>query len=299
MNTGFKWVERRNLWFLVSAVLIGISILSLAVQGLNLGIDFQGGILVRVQFEEPQTTAAVRQGLNAQTVDGVVQQVGDEAQGTEFNLRLPEMSDPDRQAVLDRLAESVGPFEVLSVDNVSPVIGAELRQAALWAVLVATIGMLLYITLRFEWRFALAAVVALIHDVLITLGFYSVFQLTVDVSFVAAVLTVYGYSINDTIIVFDRIRENLNRRRKESLTELLDASVDQVLARSINTSLTTLLAVTAVFLLGGVTIKGLALALMVGIIAGTYSSIFIATPIYSLLTGESDGIRQAAARTRA
>lgn len=293
-------VGKRRLWFAISGLMVVIALGAIIFnqvtlgKALNYGVDFTGGTIADLRFDQPTTTAVVRQALSAEGLgDAVIRQVGEGDR--EFLITIRPVPEAQQQAALAALRDRVGPYEQLSLDLVTPVVGAELRQAALLGVFLASLGMLLYITLRFEWRFGLAAIVALLHDVFLTVGFFALFRLPVDTSFIAAILTVFGYSINDTIIVFDRIRENLGNRRKESLEDLVDRSINQVLTRSINTVFTTLLAITAIYLFGGRTIKDLSLALIVGISFGAYSSIFLASPLYVTIAQW----RRRAAATRA
>lgn len=288
-----KWqlrvVKTDRLWFLISGLLILVALFSLAVRGLNYSIDFRGGILMDLRFEKDVSMADVRGVLNDHGLgDAVIRRAtaGDVAggKGGEFIVTTKSIPDDERRQLFADLEQRLGRFEALSVDHVTPVIGDELKRKAGLGILLAVIGMLVYITIRFEWRFGIAAVIALIHDVLLTVGFFSLLQIPVDTAFVAAILTVFGYSINDTIIIFDRIRENLTIRRKETLGELVDRSLNQVLVRSINTALTTVLAIGAIYVFGGRTTKDLALALIVGIGFGAYSSIFLASPLYVRLS---------------
>lgn len=289
-----KWqlrvMKKDKLWYLISGLLMLVAVISLGVRGLNYSIDFRGGILMDLRFEKDVTMADLRGILNDHGLGGAVIRRAAAAEavaggkGKEFIITTKSIPDGERRQLFADLEQRLGRFETLSVDHVTPVIGDELKRNAGLGILLAVIGMLIYITIRFEWRFGVAAVIALIHDVLLTVGFFSVFQLPVDTSFVAAILTVFGYSINDTIIIFDRIRENLAMRRKETLGELVDRSLNQVLVRSIITSLTTVFAIGAIYVFGGRTTRDLALALMVGIGFGAYSSIFVASPLYVRLT---------------
>jgi preprotein translocase SecF subunit len=211
-------------------------------------------------------------------------------------LRTQTFSDEqEKEAIYEALRTRVGEFEELQSQHVMPVVSQELARNAMLAMLIAAAGILVYVSFRFEWRFGVAAILALVHDALVTLGLFSIFQLAVDMPFVAAILTIMGYSINATIVVFDRIRENLKYRKKERLGELANASISQTLMRCINTSATTLLVVLAVLLFGGRTIQSFMLALLIGVLAGTYSSIFLASPLWLMLRGEIGKMRTAKA----
>ncbi|MBX6350615.1 MAG: protein translocase subunit SecF [Clostridia bacterium] len=279
----FPFMRWRRYWLLASAAAIAITIASLAVQSLNFGIDFTGGTLLDVRFGEPVGLAEIRAAYADKGVHDIVVQAFESSGGREFKLTTPAIDETVENEILSAVGGRHGGYEVVSKDKVSPVIGSELRLNALKAVGLATVGMIVYLTIRFEIRFAVAAIVAMLHDILLMLGAFSVFRLPVDTSFVVAILTVYGYSVNDTIIIFDRIRERLQMRTKEPLEELIDVSINQTLNRTINTVATVLLALLAVFLFGGASVHTLALGLIIGIVFGTYSSIFIASPVYLFL----------------
>lgn len=281
---GYDFFGRRRLWFLVSlaVILAGSVFLALPNFGLRLGIDFAGGSLLEARFERAGVTAAEIGAALAPLGLGepVIQQAVEDPQ--RFLIRVGAFGDQQRLAVQGALAAVVGDFSVERFEGIAGVIGAELTRRALLAVAVASGLMLLYITIRFEFRFGVAAVMALLHDVAITVAVFSVLQREINSSFVAAALTVVGYSINDTIIVFDRIRENLRSRPygRGETGALINRSIVETLPRCINTSLTTLLAIGAVFVFGGRTTRDFALALIVGMLSGTYSSIFIASPVW-------------------
>lgn len=293
----FPFMGWRRYWIATSAVLILATIVSLAVQGLNFGIDFTGGTLLDVKFKQPAQVAEIRGAYADQGVTDIVVQAFEGSGNREFKLTTPAIDEAKEKAALDSLGKKYGGYEVVSKDKVSPVIGSELRLNAIKAVGLATLGMIVYLTIRFEIRFAIAAIVAMLHDITLMIGTFSIFRLPVDTSFVVAVLTVYGYSVNDTIIIFDRIRERLKMRTKERLEDLINVSVNQTLSRTINTVATVILALLAVFLFGGESVHTLALALIVGIVLGTYSSIFIASPVYLYLVNrQARGTRRRLAR---
>ncbi len=299
MRFKLEIVRHTRIWLAISGFLAVIAAVSLATRGLNYGIDFTGGIIMDLKFEKPATTGQVRAVLADHGFGDAVIREATGTGGREFLITTRQSGEAARRALFDDLKKRVGAFEQRSLDVVTPVIGTELKRNALLGVFLATAGILVYITFRFEWRFGLAAVVALLHDVFLTVGFFSLFRLPVDTSFVAAILTVFGYSINDTIIVFDRIRENLRYRRRESLAQLVDHSINQVLTRSINTAMTTIMAVGAIYVFGGRTVKDLALALVVGIAFGAYSSIFVASPVWVLISERLGRSREGRSRPRA
>jgi len=277
------FIGRRNVWFTVSAIviLVGLGSMALPGRGFKLGIDFTGGLLTDIKFEKAATTAEVREALATVGLENAQIQVAS-GDNTAVIIRTRSLTQDESKAMNQALEKQSGKFEVLRVEEVKGVIGSELTRRGLFALLIATVGMIIYITLRFEYKFALTGIAALVHDVLVVLGFYSILGYEANSAFVAAVLTIVGYSINDTIVVFDRIRENLKTRRREPLADVINLSINQTMARSLNTSLTTLLALLAVFFFGGRTIKDFTVALMIGITAGTYSSIFIASPLWYL-----------------
>ena len=273
----FDFIGKRKIWYAISIIFILISIISLFVQGLNLGIDFQGGSLVHVDFKEDFQIDQVRAVLSEYNLGSSSIQ---EATDRSFTIKTVELEQEKLTEILKAFEEKLGEYELLRTEKVGPVIGSELRRAGFLALTIAGILMVIYITIRFEFKFGIAAIIALLHDAFIALGFFSLFQIEVDSTFIAAILTIVGYSINNTIVVFDRIRENLKNRRKEELAVIVNSSINQTLTRSINTSLTTMLVVVALLVLGGETTKAFALAFLVGIVGGTYSSIFIASPLW-------------------
>ena len=282
-HTNFDFVGIRKPAILIS---LGLNLLSLALLlfwGPKLGIDFAGGSLVQIRFAEAQQTDAIRAALSGvESTQLDIQDLG--TGGKEFLIRVP-LSEHNAEGVnrklTDALAEKFGKdkFEVLRVEAVGPRVGQDLRQKAILAVIFATLMMGAYISLRFEWRFGVGAAVALVHDVLIATGALLLFGYEFDLTIVPALLTVVGYSVHDTVIVSDRIRENRHKDRRATLAMVINQSINETLSRSILTSGTAVLVVLALFVLGGPVLHGFAFALLVGFIVGTYSSIFIASPV--------------------
>ncbi len=283
-------VEKRNVFLISSAVVVLASLLILLTQGLNLGIDFRGGTLLERGIPGEVSVQQVRDVLSSPELaeydlaGSSVQPLEESTPGQSVMLiRTPALDDSDGIAAIDEaLSSTFGEVEVRRSELVGPVIGQELVRQALWALALAGLGIVAYVSIRFEYRFGVAALIAVLHDVLITLGVLSLLGSEINTPFVAAILTVVGYSINDTIVVFDRIRENLSHRRRESLGELVNTSIRQTIIRSINTSSTTLLVLLSLYFLGGSTIKDFSLTLLIGVAVGTYSSIFLASPIWYL-----------------
>ena len=264
----------------LSAVLILISIGSLIVQQLNFGIDFTGGNVIEIGYEKDVELEPIREVLAAEGFgDAIVQHFGS---SKEVLIRFIPQADQDKaetssQVINALKAASDQSLEQRRVDYVGPQVGEELTENGGLAVLYALIAILIYVGFRFEYRFSIGAVAALIHDVTITLGIFSILQLDFDLSVLAALLAVIGYSLNDTIVVFDRIRENFRKIRKKTSLEIVNASINQTISRTLMTSLTTLLVLTSLFFLGGEVIHAFALALIIGVLVGTYSSIYVAT----------------------
>jgi len=284
-----NYVAARKVSFAVSAALVLISILLLIFKGLNLGIDFRGGTLLERGLPLGTKAAQVQEALAS--LDGFdlgssyVQPVDEAVEGqTVVLIRTRAAAGTSAVEAVDRaLEEAFGEVTVRRTEVVGPVIGRELVRKAVYAVVLASLGILVYMSIRFELRFGIAAILALLQDVFIVLGVLALSGQELNTPFIAAMLTVVGYSINNTIVVFDRIRENLQLRRARSLDELVNASVGQTLMRQINTSLTTFFAAGALYFLGGSTIRDFTLPLVAGILAGTYSSIFLAGPLWFVL----------------
>lgn len=287
-NPNYKIIQKRRYLMAVSLLFIVVSIISLIVKGgPDYGIDFKGGYRFVVKFTQPVELGRVRTVVGQMGFSS--HRISDFGSADEVLIILPAEesvvtgADSGGDAVKQKLGEGMRaafPVKEISVEKVGPKIGGELRTQALWAILYSLLGLLVYITWRFEFRSSVAAIVALVHDVTITIGFFSLLNKEIDLTVLGALLTLVGYSLNDTIVVFDRIRENMkSRRRDESYEGVINASINQTLSRTILTSGLTLLVVAALFFFGGSVIHDFAFALFVGIIVGTYSSVFIASPI--------------------
>jgi preprotein translocase subunit SecF len=286
----FDIVGKFRLWFFISAVMLGIGIAALAYnsfsrgKAMNFGIDFTGGTVITLRFDQKaeigRNIGEVRSILSGfELRESVIQLVGE----NDLTIRSEPVDSQARAGIISELQSRFGSVELLEADTIGPVIGRELRKQAFWALLLATIGILLYVSFRFEFKYAVAAIAALWHDAIITVGIVALLWRSVDTAFVAALLTIIGYSINDTIVIFDRIRENkLKSRDQEDFGELINASVMQTLARSINTVITVLFINVALLIFGGATLKDFAATLLIGFSLGAYSSIFIAPPLLYL-----------------
>ena len=270
-------IGKRKICYVISVVLLLAGVVSMLVQGLNLGIDFTSGNKMIVQFEESVDIADLRTALTDFGLEGSkIQELDDGS----YVLKTQELTLDMEEALISDLTAKFGVLEVLSNGLIGPSIGAELKKSAAIALTLAVILMIAYITFRFELHFAIAGVLALFHDVFVVVAVFSMFQLEVDSTFIAALLTIFGYSINDKIVVFDRIRENLVKVRKEELAGLVNTSIAQSFTRSMNTSVSTLLLLLALLFFGGQTTRIFVFAMVVGVIAGTYSSLCIASSIW-------------------
>jgi preprotein translocase subunit SecF len=272
-NTTIDFMRQRFLAAIVSAVLCLASIVSLAVHGLNFGLDFTGGTQIELTYQTPPDLNAVRTQLE----QGGFKQAVVQAYGTSRDIlvRIAPTTESS-QALKDRVAQLLPDAQIQQMEFIGPQVGKTLFTNGLLAILISLLATMAYIAFRFEFRFAVSAAVALIHDPIIILGVFSFFQLQFDLIALAAVLTVIGYSLNDTIVVYDRVRENFRRVRKGTPTEIMNLSINQTLSRTIMTSGLTLLVVVALFVFGGEMLHGFSLALIIGIVVGTYSSIYIA-----------------------
>lgn len=282
-------IGRTKLWFIISLLVILPGLVSMgyhwAKDGspFNLGIDFTGGNLFNVTFNKDTNVGEIRKALSQVNLEkSVIQMSGSRS----AIIRTPELNDERQDQVIDSLNKQVGTVDKskLRIDKVGAVIGKELTTNAILALLIASVLMVIYITLRFEFKFGIAAIIALLHDLFVVMGVFSIFWLEVDSAFIAAILTIIGYSINDTIVIFDRIRENLKKRKKgQDLATLVNDSILQTMTRSINTVLTVIMVLVALLIFGGPTIRLFSLALLIGVSSGMYSSIFNASPIWVVL----------------
>lgn len=279
------FMSRRNLALIISAILMLASIGSLALRGLNLGIDFTGGTLVEVGYPETVDLTEVRAALEAGGFEGAVVQHFGTSRDVLIRLapRATEGSADISSGILNTLQSGGQQVDLRRVEFVGPQIGDELAEDGGLAMLAALFGILIYVYFRFEIRFSLGAVIALVHDVVITIGIFSLLQLEFDLSVLAAVLAVIGYSLNDTIVVYDRVRENFRKMRKGTPLDVVNSSITQTLSRTLVTSLTTLLVLIALFVFGGEIIHGFSQALIIGVVVGTYSSIYVASSAALLL----------------
>jgi preprotein translocase subunit SecF len=279
-RTDFDFMRVRKPAVAASLTLILISLISIAVRGLNFGIDFTGGLLLEVDFSGPARLEDVRQALGQQGFeDALVQSFGT---ASDVLIRLPPVEDSDAaealaNRVLGSLRQQDAGVELQRTEFVGPQVGQDLTEQGGLAVLFTLIMVFGYVMLRFRWKFAAGAIGALVHDVIITVGFFSVIGLTFDLTVLAAVLAVIGYSLNDTIVVYDRIRENFRLIRRGTAVQIINSSINQTMSRTIITGLTTLLVLIGLALLGGPAVFGFAIALIVGIVVGTYSSVYIAS----------------------
>ena len=282
-NTNFPFLRWRNLATGISILMILGSIMLVALKGLNFGVDFAGGLMMEVRFEQAAKVDDLRRTVNtAGAGSGSIQTFGDD-NTVSIRLPLPPGDDAAVQAAVKRVQAAITATnpdaQFRRVETVSGKVSGELVQAGGLAILFAMVGISIYIWFRFEWQFGIGALFALVHDVALTLGFFALTQMEFDLNIVAAVLTIVGYSLNDTIVVYDRVRENLRKYRKMGIEEILDLSINETLPRTIVTSLTMIIALGTLVLFGGTVLFGFSVAMLLGIIIGTYSSIFIGAPI--------------------
>ena len=290
----FDIAGHRKIWFLISLVLIIPGFICMGMRGFNFGIDFTGGTIMDLRFEQPVTLSDVRASLAKYDLDGSTIQLAGAESGIESSenvmIRTVDLEENQRKEVMASLTQDVGSYTVLREEKVGATIGGELITNAVLALVISWALIILYVAYRFEWRFGVSAVLALIHDIIIVLAVFSLTQRQIDSSFIAALLTIVGYSINDTIVIFDRIRENLKLhfRRGGDINELVNRSIYQTLTRSLYTVFTVLFTTFALYYFGGETTKDFAFALLVGFASGCYSSIFIASQLWIELKNRTE-----------
>ena len=289
MKVNLHIIKRAKLYLTISVVAVVLSLIIFFVKGLNYGIDFSGGNLFQLKYNG--TTVTLNQiNENLDKLSGELPQVNSNSRKVQISddgtviVRVPELNEKGKNEVLNSLKE-LGAYNLDKEDKVGASIGDDLKKSAIYSLGIGAILIVLYITLRFEFSFAIGGILSLLHDIIIAVGFIALMGYEVDTPFIAAILTILGYSINDTIVIYDRIRENLKRRHTKNWTleDCMDESVNQTAIRSLNTSITTLFSVIALLIFGGASLKTFIMTLLIGILAGTYSSIFIATPIVYIL----------------
>jgi preprotein translocase subunit SecF len=288
-ETGIEFIKHRMIAYAMSGLLVLASIALFFANGLNFGIDFRGGTMIEIGTEGPADIGDIRSRLSALDLGDV--QVQEFGAPDDVLIRVGQQSESEGsdqnvvEAIRGELGEGV---EYRRVEVVGPKVSSELVEAGTLAVVIAVVLMLVYIWFRFEWQFSVGAVLALVHDVALTIGIFSVLQLEFNLSIIAAILTIVGYSMNDTVVVYDRVRENLRKYKRLDLGHLLDKSINETLSRTVMTSLTTLLALLSLYVFGGEVIRGFTFAMMWGVLVGTYSSIFIASPLLLILGVKRD-----------
>ncbi len=280
----YNFIGKTKIWFTFSFILIAISIGALLFnvfvhgKALNFGQDFTGGTMINLRFSDKITVDEVRSQLaKFKLEDSIIQKSGD----NDIFIRTSPLEPEIRKQIVDGFSEKHSGVELLETDTIGPMIGKELASQAIWALIIASIGIIVYVSIRFEFSYAMAALLALYHDAIIIIGFTALFWRNVETPFVAAILTIMGYSINDTIIIFDRVRENNKKYagKKMKFTEIINISISETMARSINTVLTVVIFTLAVLIFGGATLRDFMLTLLIGFIFGAYSSICIASPL--------------------
>lgn len=300
-NTRLPFMRYKGICFWTSVVFMVLSVALFFVRGLNYGVDFKGGTLIEIQAKQGEADiTALRLKLGGLGLGDVQIQSFGSAGEALIRVEQQEGGEAAQQNVVRKVTDALGDAYVFRrVEVVGPAVSAELRQKGTLAILASIAAIMIYVWFRFEWQFATGTVVALTHDVLLTVGLFALFQLEFDLSIVAALLTILGYSVNDTVVVADRIRENLRKYKKMELNELLDLSINETLSRTILTGVTTIAVLIALVLFGGQVIRNFSIAMLYGVVVGTYSSIFISAPLLGYLGVKRDWSETAAAKTTA
>lgn len=281
-----RLMKTKKIYFIFSTFMILFSLFSIFTKGFNLGIDFTGGNIYQMKFEKEVSKEEFRKTLAelAKKYPSLKSHKEQYSEGNTVLLRTQVADESEKTAILSDIKETMGNYELVKSDAIGSVIGSELARDAIFALSIGSIFILIYITIRFEWIYALSSVLALLHDILVTVGFISFFQFEIETPFIAAILTILGYSMNDTIVIFDRIRENDHKYDgKKPFADVIDESVNKVFLRSLYTSATTLLALSALLIFGGSTLRTFNITLLIGIVYGTYSSIWLASPLVYLM----------------
>lgn len=275
-DKNFDFIKIRKKVYTISIVIMIICLISIIFSGFNLGVDFSGGTLFQIKFEKSVSTADVRKVLGEFNLS---QSTIQSLSGNEFVIRTENINAERQKEILSVLKEKLANLEVLRIETVGPVIGEDLQKSSVYALIFSFIGMIIYVTIRFEFKFSIVSILALLYNCLIVLGTFSLLRKEITIQIVAAILTIIGYSINNSIIILDRLRENTKFKTRETFENLINLSINQTLNRTINTTLTTMFPILTLYFFGGSVLSDFALALLVGLVFGTCSSIFIASPL--------------------
>jgi preprotein translocase SecF subunit len=301
-DTKIPFMRVSRFGFMLSGLLCVASVLLFVFVGLHYGIDFKGGVVVTVRTEQPANMDDLRREIDTLGIGNAELQEFGSPNDVLIRLPLQEGVDAERaqQDAVAKVKQALGPgVDYRSIEAVGPKVSGELAHQSIIAVLIALVGVLIYIWFRFEWQFAIGAIISLFHDLLLTIGLFCLIDIEFNLSIIAAILTIVGYSLNDTVVVFDRIREYMRKYKQMPLADLIDVSTNSVLPRTILTSLTTLIALLALYFFGGEVIRGFNFAMIWGVFVGTYSSIFIASPVLILLGARSEGVALSPSKTAA
>lgn len=294
-GTKFAFMRVSRFGFFLSGILCALAILAFATIGLNYGVDFKGGSVITIRTEKPANLDELRTILGGLGLGDVELQEFGSPNDVLIRIEAQNGGEAAEQAALAKVKEALGPgIEYRSQEIVGPKVSEELTQEAILAVIIAIIGVLIYLWFRFEWQFAVGGVISLFHDVLLSIGLFCLLGLEFNLSIIAAILTIIGYSLNDTVVVFDRIREFLRKYKSMPLADLIDFSLNSVLPRTLLTSVSTLIALFSLYIFGGEVIRGFTFAMIWGVFVGTYSSIFVASPVLILLGTSRDAVAGAA-----